>query len=77
MRKMSLKVGDLIESIQELSISNDDGTDEQSDGGEIFFILECEPQEGFNAGEYKLIRQKTLKISTWNRQGVQYNFNKV
>jgi hypothetical protein len=74
---MSLKVGDLIESIQELSISNDDGTDEQSDGGEIFFILECEPQEGFNAGEYKLIRQKTLKISTWNRQGVQYNFNKV
>lgn len=77
MRKMSLKVGDLIESIQELSISNDDGTDEQSDGGEIFFILECEPQEGFNAGEYKLIRQKTLKISTWNRHGVQYNFNKV
>jgi hypothetical protein len=75
MRK--IQVGDLIESIQELSISNDDGTDEQSDGGEIFFILECEPQEGFNAGEYKLIRQKTLKISTWNRQGVQYNFNKV
>lgn len=75
MRK--IQVGDLLESIQELSISNDDGTDEQSDGGEIFFILECEPQEGFNAGEYKLIRQKTLKISTWNRQGVQYNFNKV
>jgi hypothetical protein len=77
MRKISFQVGDLIESIQELSISNDDGTDETSDGGEIFFVLEYEPQEGFNADEYKLIRQKSLKISSWNVSGLRYNFNKV
>ena len=76
-KKVTFKVGDLIESIREFSISNDDGTDEESDGGELFFVLECEPQEGFNAGEYKLIRQKSLKISSWNVSGVRYNFNKV
>jgi hypothetical protein len=75
MRK--IQVGDLIESIQDLSISNDDGTDEESDGGEIFFVLEYEQPDGFNAGEYRIIRQKTLKISSWNVSGVKFNFNKV
>lgn len=74
---MKIKVGDLIESIKELSISNDDGTDEESDGGELFFVLEYEQPDGFNAGEYKLIRQKSLKISSWNVSGVKFNFNKV
>jgi hypothetical protein len=77
MREMSFKVGDLIESIHEFSISNDDGTDEESDCGEIFFVLEHEQSDGFNVGEYKLIRQKSLKISSWNVSGVQFNFNKV
>ena len=76
-KKMSFQVGDLIESIHELSISNDDGTDETSDGGEIFFVLEHEQSDGFNVGEYKLIRQKSLKISSWNVSGVGFNFNKV
>lgn len=74
---MKIKVGDLIESIKELSISNDDGTDEESDGGELFFVLEHKQDDGFNAGEYKLIRQKSLKISSWNVSGVKFNFNKV
>lgn len=74
---MSFQVGDLIESIHELSISNDDGTDETSDGGEIFFVLEHEQSDGFNVGEYKLIRQKSLKISYWDMNCAQYNFNKV
>lgn len=75
MRK--IKVGDLLESIHALAISNDDGTDEESDGGELFFVLEHEHDDGFNVGECRIIRQKTLKISTWNTQGVKYNFNKV
>lgn len=74
---MKIKAGDLLESIHALSISNDDGTDEESDGGEIFFVLEHEQPDGFNAGEYRIIRQKTLKISSWNVSGVKYNFNKV
>jgi hypothetical protein len=74
---MSLKVGDIIQGRYALSISNDDDTDEESDEGDIFFVLECEPQEGFNAGKYKLIRQKSLKISYWDMDCAQYNFNKV
>ena len=74
---MKIKVGDIIQGRYALSISNDDETDEESDEGDIFFVLECEPQEGFNAGEYKLIRQKSLKISSWNVSGVGNNFNKV
>jgi hypothetical protein len=74
---MKIKVGDLLESIHALAISNDDGTDEESDGGELFFVLEHEHDDGFVSGEYRIIRQKTLKISTWNPNGVQFNFNKV
>lgn len=76
-KKMSFQVGDLIESIHAHAILNDDGTDEESDGGEIFFVLEHEQPDGFNAGEYRIIRQKTLKISSWNVSGMKYNFNKV
>ena len=75
MRK--IQVGDLLESIHALAISNDDGTDEESDGGELFFVLEHEQPDGFNSGEYRIIRQKTLKISSWSVSGVKYNFNKV
>lgn len=74
---MKIKVGDLLESIHALAISNDDGTDEESDGGEIFFVLEHKQPDGFVPGEYRIIRQNTLKISTWNPHGVKYNFNKV
>lgn len=74
---LKIKVGDLLESIQDLSISNDDGTDEESDGGELFFVLEYEEPDGFNSDEYRIIRQKSLKISSWSMNGVKYNFNKV
>jgi len=75
MRK--IQAGDLLESIHAFAILNDDGTDEESDGGEIFFVLEHQQPVEFVPGEYRIIRQKTLKISSWNPDGVKFNFNKV
>jgi hypothetical protein len=75
MRKMSFKVGDIIQGRYALTISNTDDTDEESDDGDIFMVIEIdERQEGL---EYKLIRQKSLKISYWDMDCAQYNFNKV
>ena len=75
MRKMSFQVGDLIQGRYALSISNTDETDEESDKGDIFMVIEIDVrQEGL---EYKLIRQKSLKISYWDMDCAQYNFNKV
>jgi hypothetical protein len=50
---------------------------EESDCGEIFFVLEHKQDDGFNVGEYRIIRQKSLKISSWNVSGCMMRFNKV
>lgn len=74
-KKMSFQVGDLIQCNWALSISNDDDTDEESEPYDIFMVIEHDERE--ENYEYTLIRQKSLKISTWDRNGIQYNFNKV
>ena len=74
-KKMSFQVGDLIQSEWALSISNTDDTEEESDPYDIFMVIEHDERE--ESYEYTLIRQKSLKISTWDRHGVQHNFNKV
>jgi len=74
-KKMSFQVGDLIQGRWALSISNTDDTDEESDPYDIFMVIEHDERE--ESYEYTLIRQKSLKISVWDRHGVQHNFNKV
>lgn len=74
-KKMSFQVGDLIQSEWALSISNTDDTEEESEPYDIFMVIDNDDrEEGY---EYTLIRQKSLKISTWDRHGIQHNFNKV
>lgn len=72
--KETFKIGDVIQGRYCLSISNDDDTDEETDAGDVFMIVGDEDNESY---EYKLIRQRTLKISTWDADNLWVNFTKV
>lgn len=72
--KETFKIGDVIQARYCLSISNDDDTDEETDEGDVFMILGDEHDDSY---EYKLIRQKSLKISTWDADNLWVNFTKV
>ena len=72
---MKYKVGDLIQCNWALSISNDDDTDEESEPYDIFMVIEHD--DGKENYEYRIIRQKSLKISYWNASLMKYNFNNV
>jgi hypothetical protein len=74
-KKMSFNVGDIVQARYALTISNTDDTDEESDDSDIFMVIEIDERR--ERLEYKLIRQKSLKISYWDMNCAQYNFNKV
>lgn len=74
-KKVTFQVGDLIQAEMELFITNEDDTEEEADADDIFMIIENDDTD--KEYEYTLIRQKTLKISTWSRYGIGNNFRKV
>jgi len=72
--KETFKIGDIIQARYSMCISNNDQTDEESEEGDVFMILGDEDNDSY---EYKLIRQKSLKISTWVADNLWVNFTKV
>ena len=73
--KETFKIGDIIQARYSMCISNNDQTDEESEKGDVFVIIGDE--DSVSNYEYKLIRQKSLKISTWDAENLWVNFTKV
>lgn len=69
----SFQVGDIVQAKRALYISNNDGTEEQTQGGDIFMLIE----ENDDVDECVFIRQKSLKISSWSRHTASTSFKKV
>lgn len=76
--KTNIQIGELINSEHSLAIDNDDGTNEYSEPGDMFFVIGFKRfgyKQGFTS--YQLIRQKSLKVSSWYPGAMVENFNKV